>query len=292
MIDHRRPDDAPTTSAFSVEAAERWALERAATLPADPFRLIALWSVKFLLQATPEERKTCYTMKIAQAEAYGRSGGLGPVADPDPELVGEDARRILTEGLWRDEGDRVAVVDSVMGHIARPPDERIVLDDRAHAKYVARTEIFADEAERVLRRRGAERLKRTPPRVLVVGASAGILAALAKRGLDVCATDLSEEVVGRRLGGVTVLDGATANAELVRQADLAIITGLALVNGTLPGLMRLAREHDTSTAIWAVTARNFGHYYTEHGVDSVISDPAPFLLLPGPAEMRIWRRST
>ena len=41
--------------------------------------------------------------------------------------------------------------------------------------------------------------------------------------------------------------------------------------------------------IWVVTARNFGDYYVDHGVDSVISDSAPFPLLPGPVAIRIWR---
>jgi hypothetical protein len=76
----------------------------------------------------------------------------------------------------------------------------------------------------------------------------------------------------------------------MRDADLAIITGQSLANRTLPGLVQLAKDHDVSTLIWAMTGRNFGHYYTEHGVESVISDPAPFLLLPGPATIAIWRR--
>jgi len=285
-----RPNDALIPSAFSIEAAERWALERAANLPDDLFRLIAIWSVRFLVQAAPEERKACYTMKIAQAETYGRSGGFGPVPDPDLDLIGLDTRRILTDRLWRDDGDRVAITDSLVGQVSRPPDEHIVLANRAHDKYVARAEIFAEEAERVLQRRRAERFDRDPPRVLVVGATAGILGALLKRGFDVCATDLSPDVVGRRLGGVPVVDGARANAELMRDADLAIITGQSLANRTLPGLVQLAKDHGVSTLIWAVTGRNFGHYYTEHGVESVISDPAPFLLLPGPATIAIWRR--
>jgi hypothetical protein len=275
---------------FSVGDAERWALERAAGLPADPFRLIAFWSVRFLVQATPDERKTCYSMKIAQAETYGRSGGLGPIADPDPDLVGEDARLILQDARWKDEGDRLAVVDSVIGAVSRPPDAQVVLDETAQAKYVARAELFADEVERTLRGRDVKPSRRTPPRVLVVGASAGIIGALVRRGYDVAATDLSAEVVGRRLAGVLVQDGKLANARLLSEADLAILTALTLVNGTLPELMRLAKAHRVATMIWAVTARNFGHYYVEHGVDSVISDPAPFLLLPGPAAIRIWRR--
>ena len=287
----RQPKHALTPSAFSVEAAEQWALERAATLPADPFRLRALWSVSFLVQAEPGERKTRYTMRIAQSEGYGRSGGLGPgLPDPDPDLVGEDTRRILRERLWRDESDRAAIADLVIGQVSRPADERIVLDDTLRGKYVARAKIFADEANHLVQRRGSEHRTASPPRVLVVGATAGILNALAKGGLEVRATDLSPDLVGRTLGGVEVLDGTTANARLMKDSDLAIVTGMSLMNGTLPDLMSLAKTHNTSTMIWAVTGKNFGHYYTEHGVDSVISDPSPFLLLPGPATIAIWRR--
>lgn len=287
----RQPRDALTPSAFSVEAAEKWALDRAAPLPLDPFRLLALWSVSFLVQADPSERKTRYTMRIAQAEGYGRSGGLGAsLPEPDPDLVGEDTRRILKDRLWRDEGDRAAIVDLVIGQVSRPADEQIVVDDTLYGKYVARAKIFASEADRVLQRRGAEHCKAHPPRVLVVGATVGILDALVRRGFDVCATDLSPDVVGQTLGGVPVLDGKTANAPLMKDADLVIVTGLSLMNGTMPHLMSLAKTHNTSTMIWAITGRNFGHYYTDHGVDSVISDPSPFFQLPGPATIGIWRR--
>ena len=140
-------------SAFSIETAEGWALGRAGDLPDDLLRLIAIWSVRYLVQAAPDERKACYTMKIALAETYGRSGDVGPMPDPDPDLIGEDTRRILKGRLWRDDGDRLAVMDSVIGQVSRSPDEQIVLEDRPHAKYVARAELFADEAQRVLQRR-------------------------------------------------------------------------------------------------------------------------------------------
>ena len=83
--------------------------------------------------------------------------------------------------------------------------------------------------------------------MLVVGASTGIIGALVKRGHDVAATDLSCDVVGRRLGGVLVQDGAEANGRLLPGSDLAIITALSLVNGTLPELMRLAKAHGVAT---------------------------------------------
>src|SRR5260370_41791645 len=108
----RQPKDALTPAAFTIEAAEQWALDRAAALPVDLFRLVALWSVTVLLQAEASERKTRYTMRIAQSEGYGRSGGLGPgLPDPNPDLVGEDTRRILKDRWWRHEADRAAIAD-------------------------------------------------------------------------------------------------------------------------------------------------------------------------------------
>ncbi len=164
---------------------------------------------------------------------------------------------------------------------------RITLDDRLHAKYVARSQMFAVEAAALLR---GKHLKGPKPHVVVIGATAGIIGALVGRGFEVSASDLWPEAVGKELGGVRVRNGKTANAPLMKESDLAIITGMTLPNRTLSGLMKLAQQHNTSTIIWAITGRHFGDYYTQHGVDCVISDPSPFLLLPGPATMAIWRR--
>ena len=287
----RQPKDALNPSAFSVQAAEKWALGRSWKLPVDLFRLTDFWYINFVRQPVLGERKTRYTMKVAQSENYGISVGLTPVLpDPDPHLVGKDTRQILKTRLYRDYIDRTAFVDLIMGHVSRPADQQIKLDGAMHAKYVARSQIFADEAEKILQRNGSKNLKGNKPRVLVIGATAGILSALVRRGFEVSATDLWPEAVGKELGGVRVLSGKTANARLMKESDLAIITGMTLPNRTLSGIMKLAKKHNTSTMMWAIIGRNFGHYYAEHGVDGVISDPSPFLLLPGPARMAIWRR--
>jgi uncharacterized UPF0146 family protein len=287
----REPKHALKPSAFSVEAAEKWALKRSWKLSGDLFRIRDFWYINLVRQPVVGERKTRYTMKVAQSENYGTSVGLTRVLpDPDPDLVGKDTRQILKTRLYRDYIDRTTFVDLIMGHVSRPADQQATLNNPVHAKYVARSRVFADEAEKICRRKGSKNLKGNKPRVLVIGATAGIISALVTRGFDVSATDLWPEAVGKELGGVKVLSGKVANARLMKEADLAIMTGMTLPNRTLPSLMRLAKKHNTSTMIWAVTGRNFGHYYTEHGADCVISDPSPFLLLPGPATIGIWRR--
>jgi hypothetical protein len=56
-------------------------------------------------------------------------------------------------------------------------------------------------------------------------------------------------------------DDETENERLIKAADLVIITGMTLHNRTLPNLIEAAGTYNTSTAIWAITGRNFGHYY-------------------------------
>ena len=250
---------------------------------------MAFWYIDFFVQWVPEDRKTRYTVRLAQSENYGLACGFAPPKhDLNPDFVGKDTRQILRDKLYRDYLDRTALVDLLISNVSKPAHQRITLDDTIHAKYPGRSRKFADEAERVLQRKGSNTLKGSKPRAVVVGATAGIIDELIKRGLEVSAADLSPEVVGKKLGGVTVCDGKVANAKLIKEADLAIITGMTLSNRTLPGLLKLAKKYNTSTMIWAITGKNFGYYYTEHGVDCVISD---FLMLPGPATLTIWRRN-
>jgi Putative heavy-metal chelation len=286
----RQPCHALEPHAFTLEAIEQWALEKAARLAADRLRLTSLWYLDYIRQDVPEDRKTRYTVRLAQAENYGTAfGPISPLRDADHALVGEDSRQILKDRRFRDDIDRTALIDLVVGHVSAPASHQIVVDQILREKYARRSRLFADEADAVLRRKGAGAIKGRKPCILVIGATSGIIDALVTRGLDVRATDMSPDVLGKSFGGVMVRD-ATENVSLIEAADLAIITGMTLPNRTLPGLIEAAKTHNTSTMIWAVTGKNLGHYYTEQGIDCVVSDPAPFLQLPGPATIGVWRR--
>jgi hypothetical protein len=290
LIPFRQPRHALKPHAFALDAAEQWALERASRLSADCFRLTSFWYIEYVRQHVPGERRTRYTMRLAQSENYGIACGLvSPLRDTDYDLVGEDSREILNDRRFRDDLDRTALVDLVIGHVSAAATHQVILDQPLCDKYALRSRLFADEAEVVLRRKGLDAIKRSKPHILVIGATAGMIGSLVTRGFEVTATDTSPDVVGQNLGGVTVRD-ETENGSLIRTADLVIITGMTLPNRTLPAIIEACKNHNTSTMIWAITGKNFGHYYTEQGVDCVISDPSPFLLLPGPASIGIWRR--
>jgi hypothetical protein len=286
----RQPRDALVPRAFTLEAAEQWALRQAAELPAERFRLTSFWHIDYFRHQVPGEIKRRYTMRLAQADNYGVAFGLvSPLRDTDHALLGEDSREILERRRLSDDVDRTALIDLVMGQVAAAAKREIVLDRGLRDKYALRSRLFADEAEVVLERKGPNAIKAGRPHALVIGATAGMVGALRERGFEVAATDMNPGVVGAELRGVTVR-AAAENARLMQAADLAIITGMTLANRTLPALAEAAKAHNTSTMIWAITGRNFGEYYLDHGVDCVISDPSPFLLLPGPTTIGIWRR--
>jgi hypothetical protein len=295
----RQPRHALQPHAFALEAAEQWALAKTSALSADLFRLTSLWYIDWLIQHLPTDRTTRYTACLAQSENYGIACGLTSVVqqsaqsvglqEADHALVGGDCRAIIKDKRYRTDLDRTAFIDLVMGQIPAEASDQLVLNQARRDKYTRKSQLFADEADSVLARKGSGTIKGNKPHALVIGAMAGTHAALIARGFEVAATDMSPDVVGQNLGGVTVRNGSE-NFTLMEMADIVIVTGMTFPNGSLPSLMRAAQDSNTSTMIWAVTGRNLGHYYTAHGVDCVISDPAPFLQLPGPVSIGIWRR--
>ncbi len=288
--DFRQPCHALVPHAFTLEAAEQWALRKASCLAVDRFRLTSFWHVDYFRQHVPGEIKRRYTMRLAQAEDYGVAfGDPPPLRDTDRALVGEDSREILKARQYQDDIARTALIDLVMGPVSAAASHEIALDQVLRDKFALRSRLFADEAEVVLQRKGLSAIKGGKPHILIVGATAGVIGALVNRGFEVSATDMSADIVGAELCGLTVC-AATEYGRLIEAADLAIITGMALANRSLPALIERAKSYNTSVIIWAITGRNFGHYYIDHGVDCVISDPSPFLLLPGSAKIRIWRR--
>jgi Putative heavy-metal chelation len=286
----RQPRDALQPQAFTIEAAEQWALEGASRLSADRFRLTSFWYIDYFRQQVLGERKARYRMRLAQSENYGIAcGPVSPLRDIDRALIGEDSREILEGRRFNNDIDRTALIDLVIGHVSTSAKRQVSLDQALLDKYALRSRLFADEAAIALQRKGLDAIKGSKSRIHVIGATAGMIGALIARGFEVTAADMCSDVVGKTLAGVTVCD-EPENGRLIKAADLAIITGMTLPNRSLPALVEAAKTHNTSTMIWAITGKNFGQYYTEHGVDCVISDPSPFLLLPGPISIGIWRR--
>lgn len=95
----------------------------------------------------------------------------------------------------------------------------------------------------------------------VVGYQPGLVAGLVQHfGADrVRVVDLLEENLNRRLGGIQIWDGLTRSEDLFRESDLVLATGSTVANGTVDGLLRLARTHDTPLLLYGVTSAAVCH---------------------------------
>ncbi|MCK4338297.1 MAG: hypothetical protein KAX11_10145, partial [Candidatus Aminicenantes bacterium] len=65
--------------------------------------------------------------------------------------------------------------------------------------------------------------------------------------------DLSNDNIKSVKCGIRIEDGATASESLIRWADMVLITGTTLVNGTFDGLWNCAQEHGKNCLTYGIT---------------------------------------
>jgi uncharacterized UPF0146 family protein len=142
------------------------------------------------------------------------------------------------------------------------------------------------EAERLL---GQACRTDRKPRVVNVGVVGNLVSGLAARGCEVLATDLEPEMIGKVVSGVEVQDG-TRTFDFVRDADLAVVTGMTLATDSLDLIISEARQAGTKLLIFAETGANFGEEYCRTlGVDTVVSEPFPFYIFQGLSTIEVYR---
>ena len=189
--------------------AEQWALKRAASLAADRFRLTSFWCIDYFRQQVSEERKTRYTTAprpIRELRNCLRSH-FRARRQTTTLSIGEDSREILKDRRLRNDIDRTALIDLVMGQVSPAAGQQVVLDQTLRDKYARRSRLFADEADSYTAAEGYRvRSREINLAFLSVGATAGAIGALVSCGFAVAATDMDPDVVGQNLGGVTVCD--------------------------------------------------------------------------------------
>ncbi|RLI29571.1 MAG: hypothetical protein DRO46_02240 [Candidatus Hecatellales archaeon] len=90
-------------------------------------------------------------------------------------------------------------------------------------------------------------------KVVHVGYQPGHIKALTRRLSRVYVTDMNPENIGKERFGVKIFD-ASHNERLIQEADLALITGSSLINGTLFQLLEYCEKHGTPYLIYGVSA--------------------------------------
>ncbi len=255
-------------------------LERAAGLDATDSLIRGMWKVELAFRPNVDERTFCYTFWLVMTRGQGCCYCTGD--DPrGRELVGSDARELL--------GDKtcisIAALDGLYASLPRRPAAVRDISGQPAEKTAERTAVIVEEAERLLPRTGGR-----PPRVVNVGVVGNVIRELKARGCDVRATDMERNMVGSEIHGVTVEDG-TRTFDEVRDADLAIVTGMTIATDSLGPIIDEAREASTRLLVFAETGANFGEEYCRTlGVDAVVAEPFPFYIFQGTSRIEVFRR--
>lgn len=182
----------------------------------------------------------------------------------------------------------IAGLDAVYSHLIRKPDKSYTIEGANFDKAMSRANIVVNESLLTLRERKPKKGNKYV--VVNVGVVDQFLECLSRHNdLILKASDYYIGIVDRQVRGIRVAHGTQTN-KLIADADLAIITGMTLANGTLDKILDVAKKNNTRLAMFAETGSHFAAEYCQSGIDVVISEPLPFYLDgPGPCEINIYR---
>jgi len=133
----------------------------------------------------------------------------------------------------------------------------------AHLGLIRGTRHCKDEGPEVCGKEVAALVHREHPRarVGIIGYQPALLENIAQvfgPGY-VRVTDLNPHNVGKVRFGVEVWDGASRTDELIAWADVLLVTGTTIVNGSADHILTLAREKGTEPVFYGVTVAGVAH---------------------------------
>jgi putative heavy-metal chelation protein len=261
-----------------------WILTATKDLPVEDMRIEGAWLLHLNYQPFAKERLFQYDVALVQVQATGAaySAYEGIHKSELNALVGNDAREMITEEY---SPVNIALLDAMFASLSPKADEEFLISGKNKASQ--RADIICNEVQNMCRKK----LIPERPGVVNVGAIGCIIEKLKNKNMLVTATDLDENIINKELCGVNIADGALHTDELVAEADLAIITGMTISNGSLPEIIKTAKENNTKIMIVAETGAGFGRAYCElFGVDIVVSEPYPFYIFNCHSEIKIYRK--
>jgi len=265
------------------EILKEQGLKKSAHLKDEDFIIRGLWKVDLAFKPNQDERTFRYNFLVAQTVGQGSC-----YCDKDLEinegLMGRDAREIISEMSCYE----IALLDSIYASIPRSPAEVIELAGNSIDKAVKRGAVIVSEVERQLGCLTTDCPAKTT--VINIGVVGNLIKALKTKNYNVIATDLDPKIVGKEIHGVRVEDGSR-NFRYLRDADLAVITGMTLTTDALNDIVHVCQDNDTRLVMFAETGANFGEEYCQTiGVDVVVSEPFPFYIFQGLTRIEIYRR--
>jgi hypothetical protein len=284
-----------------LEKIENNAHLRMNSHPSEVFKLRGVWRCDYVLRLTQEE--SVFHLHYLLAQTKGQGCCYYDLTDEKPVVDESFLGKNVLSMRFKSRALQIAALDAVYSSLNGKPFKSIIIKGSNIEKAHRRATIVCNEVLSIIRKRKPKQGNKF--NVLNVGVVGSFLSILTRgKKLRVKASDLYEKVAGKTVHGVTVEHGTYGSAkshkrdtplgtrtlELVAEADLAVVTGMTLANGTLDGILATALEHKTALLIFAETGANFASEYCKMGVDAVVSEPFPFYLTcDGPTRINIYR---
>ena len=272
-----------------LELLRQKAVARSDEYDAENFVLRGIWRTEYFLRLTREE--TLFHLNYVLAQTTGQGCSYYHPGDEDPGLGDFLIGQNVLEMDWVSRCMSIATLDAAYAALKGPPASSVVLAGTNVQKSRDRTRIVCDEAISLLSQNGPKRGKRKV--VALIGVVGSMLASLLRHeGLVLKASDFERRIANHQVHGIDVAYGSKSPT-VVAEADVAIVTGMALATNTLDVILQTAIENETRLVVFAETGANFGSEYCQMGVDVVVSEPFPFYLTcSGPTRIDIYRRPT
>jgi uncharacterized UPF0146 family protein len=241
-----------------------------------------IWSVDCLFNPNNNER--VFDFKFLVVKSLGQGSAYSSRKIYDPSYLKTFMGRRINEIEFDDLAFEIAVYDSIFGKYQRNDFyAEHKLEGSSTKKALERAEIVFEECRNLL----ADTKK---PKVVNVGVVTNVAAALRDHGYEVMGTDFDDDITNRYVyKDVYVYPGEMTN-ELVKEADLAVITGMTLATNSAQKILDIANQNNTRVVVFAETASNLGDFFIDAGADSFISEPFPFYIFDGTTNIRIKRK--
>jgi len=267
-----------------LKTLTEWILAATKDLSAEDMRIEGSWLLHLNYQPFVNERLFQYDVALVQVQATGAaySGRDGIHKSELDSLVGNDAREMISD---RYTPVNIALLDAMFASLSPKADEEFLISGENKAG--KRADIICNEVQNMCRKK----LLPECPKVVNVGAIGCIIEKLSNKGMIVSASDLDENIIDKELCGVKIADGALHTEEMVADADLAVITGMTVSNGSLPELISIAKKNNTKIMMVSETGSGFGRAYCDlFDIDVVIGEPYPFYIFKCYSEIKIYRK--
>ncbi len=195
-------------------------------------------------------------------------------------LVGEDclSNRITDKAL------QVACIDSLADNNTSDfSTELFAFNGKSIEKLRKRSELIINEAKKLL---GDINNKK----ILNVGVVGDILKTFLENGCQVIGSDFDPEIIGKKLFDDIQIVSGEKTLELLKDVDLAVITGMTISTDTIDSIICECKKHGVCTIVFAETGANLGAFYVNKGIDCYIGERYPFYIFNGSSEFIVTRR--